>query len=205
MSRQEFFNQMAKKWDTRFHSEALRAFLTQFVPTFGLKPGQKVLDIGTGTGILIPYLLKEVGPTGKIFAIDYAEKMAERCSSKYCHIPNLTVSVQQVENLIFPLNTFDAVTCFGMFPHIEQKELALQQINKVLKIKGSLIIAHALSRAEINKHHQNGSPIIAQDMLPKTDAMKELLKNAGFGKNFILDKLGKYLNISIKLRELTEK
>jgi ubiquinone/menaquinone biosynthesis C-methylase UbiE len=199
MSRQAYFNQLADSWDKRFQTETLSTFLEQLVPTFGLMPGQKILDIGTGTGILIPFLLKAVGPTGQISAIDYAEKMVKICKSKFFNLPNVTFTVQQVEKLDFPSQTFDAVTCFGLFPHIDNKEDALRQINRVLKTNGKLIIAHALSSTEIKTHHHNASSAVAHDELPAAAVMKKLLTQAGFGKIHIIDKPGQYLNLSIKL------
>lgn len=203
MSRQAFFNQIANSWDKRFQTQALTTFLEQLVPTFGLMHGQKVLDVGTGTGLLIPFLLRAVGPTGQISAIDYAEKMVKICKSKYANIPNVTVAIQQVETLDFPMQTFDAVTCFGLFPHLENKEEALRQMNRVLKTNGKLIIAHALSSAEIKAHHHNASSIVAHDELPAAQVMKKLLTQAGFGKIHIIDNPGRYLNLSIKLKTAT--
>ncbi|TFH23308.1 class I SAM-dependent methyltransferase, partial [Candidatus Bathyarchaeota archaeon] len=138
---------------------------------------------------------------GQISAIDYAEKMVKICKSKYTHLPNVTFAVQQVETLDFPLQTFDAVTCFGLFPHLENKEEALRQMNRVLKTKGKLIIAHALSSTEIKEHHHNASSVVAHDVLPSLAVMKKLLTQAGFGKIQIIDKPGQYLNISIKLEK----
>jgi ubiquinone/menaquinone biosynthesis C-methylase UbiE len=198
MSRQAYFNQLADSWDKRFQTEALSTFLEQLVPMFGLLPGQKILDVGTGTGILIPFLLKAVGPTGQISAIDYAEKMIKICKSKYANLPNITFAVQQVEKLDFPSQTFDVVTCFGLFPHIDNKEEALRQINRVLKTNGKLIIAHALSSAQIKAHHHNASSVVAHDELPKSDVMIKLLTQTGFEKVHIIDKPGQYLNLSIK-------
>ncbi len=201
MSRQAYFNQLADSWDKRFQTEALSTFLEKLVSTFGLLPGQKILDVGAGTGILIPFLLKAVGPTGQISAIDYAEKMVRICKSKYSHLPNVTFAVQQVETLDFPLQTFDAVTCFGLFPHVENKEEALRQMNRVLKTNGKLIIAHALSSTEIKAHHHSASSVVAHDVLPSLAVIKKLLTQAGFGKIQIIDKPGQYLNISIKLEK----
>jgi demethylmenaquinone methyltransferase/2-methoxy-6-polyprenyl-1,4-benzoquinol methylase len=106
--------------------------------------------------------------------------------------------VQQVENLQFPSESFDAVTCFGLFPHIENKEKALEQINRVLKTGGKLIIAHALSSQEIKSHHHNAAPAVAHDVLPQEAEMRELLKQAGFVDVKITDKTGCYLCISKK-------
>ena len=198
MNRREFFNEIADTWDKRFQTQKLTKFIEQLVPTFGLLPGQKVLDVGAGTGILIPFLLQAVGPTGQIEAVDYAEKMANICRLKYAHIPNVRVTVQEAEKLDFSSQTFDAVICFGSFPHIENKGEALRQMNRVLKPDGKLVIAHALSSEEIEAHHHNASTAVAHDILPERTSMKQLLKQAGFAGSCIVDKPGCYLCTSDK-------
>jgi ubiquinone/menaquinone biosynthesis C-methylase UbiE len=198
ISRREFFNNIAITWDERFQNQELTDFLSQLVPTFQLKQGQRVLDVGTGTGVLVPYLLEAVGSTGHVTAIDFAEKMVEICKAKYANITNVSVAVQRVENLDFPSKSFDAVTCFGLFPHFENKEEALSQLNRVLKPGGKLIIAHALSSKELKTHHHNAS-VVAQDMLPDEAEMKRLLKQAGFTGIHIIDEPGSYVCLSIKL------
>lgn len=196
-NRQEFFNNIAVSWDERFQTQGLADFLSQLVPTFQLKQGQRVLDVGTGTGILIPFLLEAVGSTGHVTAVDFAEKMVEICNSKYASLPNVNVAVQQVEKLDFPSESFDAATCFGLFPHLENKEEALTQLNRVLKPGGKLIIAHALSSKEIKAHHRNAA-VVAHDMLPDEAGMKRLLKQAGFTEVYITDELGSYVCLSTK-------
>jgi ubiquinone/menaquinone biosynthesis C-methylase UbiE len=198
ITRQEFFNAAAVTWDKRFQSKELINFLSQLVPTLNLKRSQKVLDVGTGTGILIPFLLKAIGSTGHVTAIDYAEKMIKICSSKYGHLSNVHLEVQNIEQLDFPSESFDAVTCFGLFPHLENKQEALRQINHVLKPRGKLIIVHALSSAEIKAHHHNASRAVAHDALPNNSEMRRLLKQAGFARIRITDKPGCYLCQSYK-------
>ena len=198
ISRQAFFNEAANTWDKHFYTPKLIDFLEQIVPAFNLTVGQKILDVGTGTGILIPFLLKAVGPTGQVTAIDYAEKMVEICKAKYAYLSNINIAVQQVEKLPFSPESFDAITCFGLFPHLENKEEALSQMNRVLKPGGRLIIAHALSSAEIKAHHYNASSAVAHDVLPDEARMKQLLKQAGFTGIHITDKQGCYFCLSTK-------
>lgn len=195
MSRKEFFNKAAVTWDKRFASKELTNFLSQLVPTFNLRSGQSILDVGTGTGILIPPLLKAVGPTGHVTAVDYAEKMVEICNLKYAGVSNVCVAVQRVENLDFPSEFFDAVTCFGLFPHLEDKDAALAQLNRVLKPGGKLIIAHALSGTELKAHHRNAL-VVSHDALPDRTEMRRLLMQAGFTGIHITDEPGCYVCLS---------
>ena len=76
-ARRTYFNKLAETWDKTYCTDELLTFLEDFVPKFGLKLGERVLDVGTGTGILIPFLLKAVGSSGFITAVDFAENMVE--------------------------------------------------------------------------------------------------------------------------------
>ena len=196
-TRQKFFNQAAENWDKEYYNPKLQAFLKQFVPSFGLLAGQSVLDVGTGTGVLIPFLLEAVGSNGHITAIDYAPKMVEVCKTKYAHLANVSVSAGNSEDLQFPDASFDTVTGFGVFPHLDNKKAALNEFHRVLKPKGRLIIAHALSSAEVKSHHKN-APAVANDVLPTDAEMRKLLRQAGFAGVEIVDKQGSYLCTSTK-------
>ena len=198
MSRKEYFNQAAENWDQKYCTPKLEAFLEKIVPTFGLKPGQRVLDLGTGTGVLIPSLIRAVGPFGSVTAIDYAEKMIQRCRAKYSHLNNVTIQLQDVEELDLPSESFDVVTCFGLFPHLKNKGKALRHMNSVLKRGGRLIIVHALSSAEITTHHRDVSSAVNHDVLPGEEEMRRMLKGAGFNEIYIRDEPGCYLCLSSK-------
>jgi ubiquinone/menaquinone biosynthesis C-methylase UbiE len=196
--RQVFFNQAAENWDKEYDNPRLRAFLTQFVPSFGLSAGQSVLDVGTGTGILIPSLHEAVGPNGHVIAIDYAQVMVNICKAKYAHLPNVSIMVADAENLQFPDASFDAVVCFGVFPHLDSRKAALSQFHRVLKPRGRLIVAHALSSAEVKSHHQSAPHPVAHDSLPSEAHMRKLLQQAGFEGVQIVDKQGSYLCTSTR-------
>jgi ubiquinone/menaquinone biosynthesis C-methylase UbiE len=200
LARKAYFNEAAKDWNERFYTPELATFLGRIVFNFGLEPGQDILDVGTGTGMLIPFLLQAIGPSGSITAIDYAEKMVELCRLKYSHLKNFTIKLQNVEELNLRLESFDAATCFGLFPHLENKEKALYHMHRVLKPGGKLIIAHALGSDEIKAHHSNVSPTVAGDVLPEKAEVKRLLKSVGFAEPRIKDEPGCYLCLSTKPR-----
>jgi ubiquinone/menaquinone biosynthesis C-methylase UbiE len=198
MSRKAYFNKIAENWDRKYCKPELVAFVKNLVTNFDLKPGQKILDVGTGTGVLIPFLSETVGPTGSITAIDFAEKMIQICKSKYSHIENAVIKLGNVEELNVPPETFNAVICFGLFPHLEDKTKALHNMYRMLKPGGKLIIAHALSSDELRAHHNSASLAVIHDVLPKRLEMRRLLKSANFVDICIKDEPGCYLCLSIK-------
>ena len=126
-----------------------------------------------------------------------ANKMVEICKMKYVDFPNLSIIVANAETLQFADNSFDAIICFGIFPHFDNKQVALNQFYRVLKFEGKLIIAHALSREEVKHHHQN-IPEVAEDKLPNQKEMRKLLNRTGFKEIKIIDKKGIYLCLSKK-------
>ena len=71
-------------------------------------------------------------------------------------------------------------------------------MNRVLKPGGKLVIAHALSSAEIKAHHNNAEEAVINDELPEEPEMKRLLKRAGFVVNTLVDKPGCYLCMATK-------
>ncbi|NMA65489.1 MAG: class I SAM-dependent methyltransferase, partial [Clostridiaceae bacterium] len=67
-----FFNSMAQRWDIfcRHDKEKIDFILN----LLNIKYGSRILDVGTGTGILIPFLINKVGDQGEITAVDFSEK-----------------------------------------------------------------------------------------------------------------------------------
>ncbi|MFA5364461.1 MAG: class I SAM-dependent methyltransferase [Candidatus Bathyarchaeia archaeon] len=198
MSAKEYFDNVADTWDQKFLTSALSTFLENFVPQFGIKLGQNILDVGTGTGVLIPFLVKAVGSAGSVYAIDVSEKMVQNFNKKHGHQKNVQVNVANIEDVAFLPQTFDAVVCFGVFPHIDNKPKALQNINRILKPNGALVIAHALSSEELKMHHKKVSHRVEHSVLPKNAEMTQLLEQAGFTDISIKDEPGCYLCISRK-------
>jgi ubiquinone/menaquinone biosynthesis C-methylase UbiE len=198
MNAKDYFDNAADTWDDRYQTPRLLSFLEKLVPQFNLKVGQTVLDAGTGTGVLIPYLIKAVGSSGWVTAIDLSEKMVQKCKVKYSPIKNVTIKVGNIEDTAFPTESFDAVICFGVFPHVEHKDKALQHTYSILKPGGNLVIAHALSSEELKAHHKKVSQHVAQSTLPEKGEMTQLLKQTGFAGIRIRDEPGCYLCVACK-------
>ncbi len=192
MEKKDFFNQMASTWDERFYTGEMADRLSPLVSQFHLIPGTRILDVGAGTGGIIPYLLDAIGPAGSIWAVDFSEEMVKIGRSKFQKESRVIFELASVEDLPYKDGFFDQAVCFGAFPHFEDKGKALEEIHRVLKPKGSLIIAHALSSVALRSHHQNCGPV-STDFLPEEAEMKSLLGGAGFQLKRFIDQPKCYL------------
>ena len=113
----QVFNLAAGDYD----SPALRFFpfcADRLVARLNPAPGEKILDVATGTGAVALGLAQAVGPAGRITAIDLAEAMLERLTRKIekFGIANVDLHVMDAAALDFRRDYFHHVTCsFGLF------------------------------------------------------------------------------------------
>jgi demethylmenaquinone methyltransferase/2-methoxy-6-polyprenyl-1,4-benzoquinol methylase len=137
-----------------------------------------VLDVGTGTGVFIPYLQKYMGKNGLLIAMDIAENMLYRSLIK--HLKD-TIMYLQSDITYAPLidAQFDAVVCYSSFPHFQDKRKALSEIARVLRNGGRLYICHTSSRDTINGIHQQ-IPGLEKDTIPDPEEMCNMLMLTGF-------------------------
>jgi len=173
----DYFNEKAESWDS-YASERNHSKLEKMIKRLDLNPGNTVLDIGTGTGVFLPYLLKIIGDSGQIVALDIAEKMLLQARKKGMrgHIHFLCANVEYIP---LKAETCDAVVYYSSFPHFQDKLKALTETRRVLKKSGSIFICHTSGRSEINRIHMN-VPLLHHDRLPNSTDMTQLLKTAGF-------------------------
>ena len=192
MDKKTFFNEMAATWDQRFYTPGLKERLETLVPLFHFRSGSRVLDVGAGTGGIIPYLLRAIEPEGSIWSVDFAEKMVEIGKEKFKDEPRVQFYLSAVEALPFADEFFHHIVCFGAFPHFADRPLALQEMHRVLQNEGTLILAHALSSQEIKQHHMGAAPV-SHDFLPEEAEMRSLLKSKGFRVLQLIDRPKCYL------------
>lgn len=172
----EFFDQHAKMWDTiTVHDTDKVRYITSLL---GLNGRENILDVGTGTGVMIPFYESHL-KTGKVTAIDYSEKMIEAAMCKYPADKHQSISFR-VANLydLTEVEHYDAVVCYSCFPHFPDKAGALEVLSRTLKKGGTLMVAHSCSRDRINQVHKEGGEVIEHDYLPKMPEMVRLFSDA---------------------------
>ncbi len=203
LSRQDFFNRRAEGWLDNFyknsdtgnhdlHSEKI----SSIIKTLDIEPHHRVLDMGCGAGVLVPYILDELSRDGRLVEMDYAWKMIK--TNQHLHQDSrILFECAHVMDMPFDSNAFDRVICFACFPHFQDQAGAVKQITRVLKPGGKLVIAHLMSSDEIATHHKGHSPV-SSDQLPSFDRLSAWLVQCGLEILEFTDVSGLYCLACVK-------
>ena len=186
-----FFEDLAERWDAQQppdRQEVLRRLLAPFAAELGA--ARAILEIGSGTGALIP-CLRERAPGAQLVSIDLAHAMLWRARR---HCPDAALVQADVHRLPFQrTGVFDLAVCHNSFPHFADMPSALCELARALAPGGRLLILHDLSRAEVNAIHGSAGPPIHHDLLPPGEETWRMLLEAGFGDVWVQDTSAQYL------------
>lgn len=196
MQLQEYFDQLAPTWDKELTPERLRCLGT-IIQELGIKPGDQVLDIGSGTGVLVPLLVAKLGSKGKIVSLDISMEMLVKAQAKT--FPPI-VGFAQADVLAIPLanDSIDLAMCNSALPHFGDKGKALKEIARVLRTNGRLVICHTMSGEALNQLHQSIGGLVANDLLPDESQLRRLIEQAGLQVTNFEDGPERYLVIAEK-------
>jgi len=196
MSKKKYFDKHASFWDDLYYSN-IPSELEKLVLEFKIKERNWVLDVGSGTGVLLPYLLEHVGPKGRVFELDFSLKMLKEAKTKGLK-GNIYYINSDVSRIPLKENLFDKVVCFGAFAHFPLKRQGLSEMARVLKKGKQIFIAHLLSSEEIKMHHKGAGEEVEFDVLPEENRMIKMMKSAGIKNIKIIDRPSLYLASGIK-------
>jgi demethylmenaquinone methyltransferase / 2-methoxy-6-polyprenyl-1,4-benzoquinol methylase len=106
-----------------------------------VRPGMKLLDIAGGTGDLAKAFAKQAGPTGEVWLTDINGSMLAAGRDRLLDA-GLTLPLAQcdAEKLPFPSARFDVVSVAFGLRNMTQKDVALAEMQRVLKPGGRLLV-----------------------------------------------------------------
>jgi len=107
-----------------------------------IKPGDKVLDVGCGSGIDTIGLSQIVGPTGQVCGVDYDMEMI-RESEQHAEEEGVSAWVKhnQADATSLPFDTgyFDSCRCERLFQHLPNPAMVLKEMSRVTKVGGMVV------------------------------------------------------------------
>lgn len=145
-----YFDERADSWDESGCSGESRV-QGAVLSLVDLKSGDSVLDLGCGTGVMIPFYL--AARAGKIVAVDVSEKMVERAREKFGGEPSVELRASDALSLDEG-ERFDAAVIYNAYPHFPDKLALVEKVYRMLKPSGRFVVAHGSGKDAINRHHE---------------------------------------------------
>src|SRR5579859_4496337 len=111
--------------------------------TANLRPGEVVVDLGSGGGLDVFLAAKKVGPTGKAIGIDMTTEMLERARSnaKRQGLANVEFHESTIDRLPLPDASVDCVISNCVINLAPDKQAVLREIARVLKPGGRVAVS----------------------------------------------------------------
>jgi ubiquinone/menaquinone biosynthesis C-methylase UbiE len=112
------------------------------VGSLGLHSGETIADVGTGVGHLLPNILRQIGSSGAIYAVDiypeFLDKVRERIAAEGWRNVHPVLGTERDPKL--PANRLDAAILLDTYHHLDYPESTMQGVRRALKSGGRLFV-----------------------------------------------------------------
>ncbi|MFP4016438.1 MAG: class I SAM-dependent methyltransferase [Halanaerobiales bacterium] len=192
-----FFNERAEEWDQIVNHDPVK--IRKVINDISLKSNNPaILDVGSGTGVLIPFFMEKYNTQVYITAVDFAENMINVSRKKHQHYDNIEYIVNDIYTLELPEWKYDLIICYSVFPHFSNKRLTLKRFRNWLKKDGLVVIFHSQSRKQINNLHKSSGIEVERDNLLPANEVAHIAEDLGYEVIKLIDNKEMYL-VEVKI------
>lgn len=172
----DYFNKAAQDWD-RNNAAIPVDKINYILDVADISPGDSVLDVGTGTGILLPFLSSRLRHNGTLYAVDSSLAMLEFAHRKNALLlPSPVFILADIENDRMR-ERFNHIMLYCVYPHLQNPVATLPRLYRDnLQPGGSITIAHPMSRHTVNNIH-HGCPVKSRKLKPVETVASQFASN----------------------------
>ena len=187
MVKLEFDDEMSRVVEEINAAPANIAQRARILQALDLKPGYRVLDVGSGPGHQVFDIASVVGETGHVDGIDPSESANDIARQRCSALDNVKFRVGEAADIPFDDNAFDAVMSSQVFEYLDDVQSGLADMYRVLKPGGRVVIQdvdwgtllwHSSDPDRMARINAVWDNHLADPHVPQTLARR--LKDAGF-------------------------
>ena len=187
MSQLVFDEALARQMETLYRTRDVRRRRALVQDALAAQPGERILDVGCGSGFFVEELLETVGPEGAVVGIDISPQMLAAAAARCAGHPN--VVFQQADATALPVDeaSFDAALCVQVLEYVADPTAALAQMHRALRPGGRVVVWdvdwatvtwHSEDPARMERVMRTWDEHLTHPSLPRTLAAR--LRAAGF-------------------------
>jgi ubiquinone/menaquinone biosynthesis C-methylase UbiE len=183
----QFDEAAARRMEAVYVTPDVVAQRDEVLQALALQPGERVLDIGSGPGLLARAMAQAVGPTGHVRGIDISESMLALAQARCADQPNVDFQPGDATRLPFDDASFDVAVSTQVYEYVADVDAALAELFRVLGPGGraavldtdwASIVWHATDTARMERVLAAWDEHAADPHLPRT--LGPRLRRAGF-------------------------
>jgi ubiquinone/menaquinone biosynthesis C-methylase UbiE len=149
-------NPSACPYSQRFWVEAPHPFITRerLREIVAPQPGERVLEIGPGTGYYALPMASWLAPTGRLDLADVQQEMLDHTVGRAREqgIDNIEPACVDARSLPYPTHSFDAAYLVAVLGEIPDQEAALRELRRVVKPDGRIVVGELFGDPHMVTH-----------------------------------------------------
>jgi len=182
-----FDQEMSRKVESLYLTPDVVAQRCEVLKALELTDGNRVLDIGSGPGLLAYDMAASVGPEGRVCGIDISEDMLTMSRKRCAEQPWTEFQRADATNLPYPDDTFDAAISTQVYEYVADIPRALGELYRVTRPGGRVVVLdtdygslviHTENEARMARILSAWEEHFVHARLPRT--LSRQLRDAGF-------------------------
>jgi len=132
------------RWVTTFEGESREVFAErhEVLRAIGVREGDRVADVGAGSGLYTRLFAKAAGPKGRVYAVEISPRFIEHIdqTSAEAGLANVVTVLGRVDSITLPPDSVDLVFACDTYHHFEAVEPTLASIHQALARGGRFVV-----------------------------------------------------------------